>query len=183
MVKQNNFREISPIRTCTKKYASYRSYKPYLAKDFHNKCGYSNCSDFWFGGSNCFHIDHFKPKNSNPELETEYNNLIYCCSYVNILKSDDNNGLYIDPCDVDYNMHFERQPNGAIIPLTDEAKYMYSKMKLYLDRYRIIWQLDQLNSKIKKLESMLDNNNDERIENIQNKLLKEFWKYVNYLKG
>lgn len=29
-----NFRDKQPIRTCVKKYANYKSYKPYLAKDF-----------------------------------------------------------------------------------------------------------------------------------------------------
>lgn len=87
-----NFRDKQPIRTCVKKYANYKSYKPYLAKDFFNRCGYTDCSDFWFGGMNNFHIDHFKPWKKypqNPLLKTDYQNLVYCCSYVNILKSDD----------------------------------------------------------------------------------------------
>lgn len=61
-----NFRDKQPIRTCVKKYANYKSYKPYLAKDFFNRCGYTDCSDFWFGGMNNFHIDHFKPWKKYP---------------------------------------------------------------------------------------------------------------------
>lgn len=180
-----NFRETNPTRTCVMKYKNYKRYKSYLATDFSNKCGYTNCSDFWFGGSNNFHIDHFKPWKKNPGLKVEYSNLVYCCSYVNILKSDDD-GPYIDPCNEDYNIHFGRHSNGAIIPITPQARYMYDKMKLYLDRYRIIWmldQLDQLDHKIDKLESELANNKDERIEALHYEVLKKYRRYVNYLKG
>lgn len=153
----SSFRDISPKRTCTKSFSNYRSYKNYLAKDFNNRCGYTNCSDFWFGGAKTFHIDHFKPLKNHPELKTEYSNLVYCCSYANILKSDDE-GLYLDPCNVDYNAHFERDFEGNIIPRKDseEANYMYSKLKLYLKRYRIIWKLDVLLAKMDELEKVID---------------------------
>ena len=61
------FRELSPKRTYTKVYKNYRSYKPYLAKDFNECCGYTNCHHSWFGGMSNFHIDHFKAKSKYPE--------------------------------------------------------------------------------------------------------------------
>ena len=141
----NKFRNDSPVRTCVKTYASYRSFKPYLAKDFNSRCGYTDCPDFWFGGKNNFHIDHFKPFSKNPNLATDYSNLVYCCSYVNILKSDDE-GDYIDPCDIDFNKHFERDNYGEIIPknTSKEAIYMYSRLQLGLSRYKLIWKLDEI---------------------------------------
>lgn len=48
------FRNISPKRTFTKHYAQYNRYKPYLADDFNHKCGYTDCSDHWFGGQRNF---------------------------------------------------------------------------------------------------------------------------------
>lgn len=181
------FRNSSPKRTCTKKYANYRSYKPYLVDDFDRKCGYTNCPDYWFGGKRTFHIDHFKPKSIYPKLELEYSNLVYCCSYVNILKSDDD-GNYIDPCDVDFNDHFERDENGNILPKSDskKAKYMYDNLKLYLKRYRIIWQLDELYTKMKKMknviEGLADSDYKKELLVIQGELANEFVNYFEYLK-
>ena len=176
------FRDIAPIRTCTKVYRTYSSYKPYLAKDFSNKCGYTHCSDFWFGGKNNFHIDHFMPCKKFPLLKTEYNNLIYSCSYVNILKSDDL-GTYLDPCNEDYNLHFNRTIYGAIIPISNEAKYMYMKMKLYLDRYRIIWILDQLGVKICRLQEIIEKTNDQEVKEIYIALSFKYNNYIQYLKA
>ena len=61
-----DFRTDTPQRTCKKTFANYRSFKPYLRTDFRKKCGYTDCSDFWFGGPKTFHIDHFKPKSKFP---------------------------------------------------------------------------------------------------------------------
>ncbi|MGJ4789450.1 HNH endonuclease signature motif containing protein [Leptospira koniambonensis] len=159
-----------------------------MAKDFNNKCGYTDCSDSWFGGKNSFHIDHFIPWKKNPGLKTKYSNLVYCCSYVNILKSDDE-GAYIDPCDIDYNLHFERDSNGNIIPKNTsvEAKYMHSKLKLYLKRYQIIWKLEQLKLKMEKLIVAIRNSKDRTFKNklrlLNSDLATELIKYMNYLES
>lgn len=184
----NNFRQNSPKRTCTKTYASYRSYKPFLAADFNSRCGYTDCPDFWFGGKNTFHIDHFKPFSKNPALATDYKNLVYCCSYVNILKSDDE-GNYLDPCDIDFNEHFERDTDGSIIPkdTSKEAKYMFSKLQLNLSRYKIIWKLDEIHNRKIKLQSAIENPNNKKIKGdlleIYFELDKEFTVYLKYLKS
>ena len=54
------FRDKAPVRTCTKEYADYHSYKYALAADFNHHCGYTHTSDVWFGGSRTFQIDHIK---------------------------------------------------------------------------------------------------------------------------
>lgn len=183
----SEFRRISPKRTCTKTYASYRSYKKYLAADFNKRCGYTDCSDFWFGGINTFHIDHFKPFSKNPALATDYNNLVYCCSYVNILKSNDE-GDYIDPCNVDFNQHFERDSDGSIIPkkTSKEALYMFNKLELGLIRYRIIWKLDEIFDRLQKLEAAINNPKNINIKNdlriTHSELAEEFSNYLKFLK-
>jgi uncharacterized protein (TIGR02646 family) len=184
----NNFRYKSPVRTCTKTYASYRSFKPYLKDDFNSRCGYTDCTDFWFGGKNNFHIDHFKPFSKNPKLATDYSNLVYCCSYVNILKSDDE-GDYIDPCNVDFNSHFERSNTGAIIPkhTSKEASYMHSKLQLGLERYRLIWKLDEIYDRLVKLKDEIKNPKNAAIINdlrvVHSELAEEFTDYITYLKA
>ncbi|MDF7669985.1 hypothetical protein PT276_01985 [Orbaceae bacterium ESL0721] len=146
---------MTPIRTYQIKHKNYRDYKSYLAKDFNNRCGYTDCLDSWFGGQRNFHIDHLLPKKKYPHLETDYNNLVYACSYVNILKSDDD-GDYLDPCNEDFNLHFYRDHMGRIYAQKDcaQATYMHEKLKLYLDRYSIIWVLEQLDLKLQKLFSL-----------------------------
>ena len=181
------FRETTPVRTCTKIYASYRSFKKYLATDFNSKCGYTDCRDFWFGGKNTFHIDHFKPFSKNPALVTDYNNLVYCCSYVNILKSDDE-GDYLDPCNIDFNDHFERSKDGSIIAksTSKEAFYMFDKLQLGLARYKIIWKLDEILNRLNKLKVAIHNPENIKIKNdlriIHSELAEEFTVYLDYLK-
>lgn len=179
-----DFRTTSPNRTCTKKYKSYRSFKKYLKEDFNSRCGYTDCPDFWFGGSKTFHIDHFKPKTKNPELEVEYSNLVYCCSYVNILKSDDE-GDYIDPCDADLNEHFKRSSDGSIIPISNEGEYMHKSLKLYLKRYQTIWMLEAIRCKMLTLKSLIEKEVDvvlkDSLLKVQGELANLFMDYMNYL--
>lgn len=156
----NKFRVKSPVRTCVKSYQVYGKYKPFLASDFSNRCGYTDCPDFWFGGSGNFHIDHFIPWKkhpSKPNLKTDYSNLVYCCSYVNILKSDDETA-YLDPCNIDYNDHFSRDTLGNIKPnkSSAQAMYMYNRLKLYLKRYQVIWMLENIFIKMELIKSALD---------------------------
>lgn len=183
----SEFRQNRPTRTCTKTYASYRSYKKYLAADFNTRCGYTDCPDFWFGGRNTFHIDHFKPFSKNPALATDYKNLVYCCSYVNILKSDDE-GDYIDPCDVDFNQHFERDVDGSIVPksTSKEANYMYNKLQLGLTRYKLIWKLDEILNRLNKLKIAINDPKNIAIKTdlrvLHSELAEEFTIYLDYLK-
>ncbi|WP_437371254.1 hypothetical protein [Maribacter litoralis] len=176
-----------PQRTYTgSKLASYRGYKKYLKSDFGGRCGYTNCNHLWFGGSSNFHIDHFKPKSKYPHLETEYNNLVYSCSYVNIAKSDDD-FEYLDPCDDDYNEHFYRDAKGSIHPIETSSKavYMHTKLKLYLSRYSIIYMLDLLLQKMNQLKKVIEGLTDEPYKNevlqLQGELANEFIGYLEYL--
>ena len=153
MIMENyQFRDLSPKRTCTRNYSDYHKYKKYLAEDFNHRCGYTNCIDKLLGGQRNFQIDHFKPRTKYPELKTEYSNLVYCCSYVNRLKSDDDDPRYLDPCDEDYNQHFGRISDGTIFGKTDSGKFMTQKLSLNLSRYAIIWNLERLEKRINLLK-------------------------------
>lgn len=173
------FRTYTPKRTCKKSRADYHAYKPYLENDFCKKCGYTGCSQIWFGGRRTFQIDHLKPKSKYPHLINDYSNLVYCCSYVNRAKSDDDSPNYLDPCDVDYNMHFERNDMGYIIPKSDQARYMVEHMDLDLFRYAIIWNLDRLKERIKILEKI--DNPSQEVKDLMLEIYKEFIQYLDYL--
>jgi len=121
------FRQHNPVRTCDRLYARYTSYKLHLRNDFNKRCGYCNDLDSFCGGTRGFHIDHFCPQDKFSHLETNYGNLVYACPYCNGAKSNDwpassetpsivDGKGYVDPCDVDFTNHFERFPNGRIMP-------------------------------------------------------------------
>jgi hypothetical protein len=180
-MSQLQFRDTVPKRSYTgKELASYNSYKDYLEKDFNQRCGYTDCQQFWFGGKRTFQIDHFKPVLHFPELETKYSNLVYSCSYVNRAKWHDV-GNYIDPCDTDYNQHFYRDGLGNIYPKSDSdpAQYMYKKLKLFLKRYGIIWMLEQLEQRMYKLQELIEATGDADAKEL---FLEVSFKYNNYKK-
>ncbi|HEY4543626.1 MAG TPA: hypothetical protein VIG40_03185 [Tissierellaceae bacterium] len=182
-----DFREKHPVRICKEKYKTYRRYKKDLAKDFNYRCGYTDCPDFWFGGSRNFHIDHFMPSSKYPDLETEYGNLVYACSYVNILKSDDDGNKYLDPCDDNLNEHFFRDISGKIFPRdsSQKAQYMYERLKLYLSRYSIIWNLERIRERMCKLHEVRGKLTDQDDLNDVNSLISDlneaFLGYIDYL--
>jgi HNH endonuclease, putative len=173
------FRTIAPKRTCTKKYSDYHKYKDALSEDFNHKCGYTDCSERWFGGKRTFQIDHLKPKSKHPGLIHEYSNLVYCCAYVNRAKWHDDSPNYLDPCNVDFNTHFERDDNGFIMPKTLQGKYMVEHLQLDLYRYAIIWNLDRLSEKIDKLNEIT--NRSGKLKRILFQLYEEYYKYTKYL--
>jgi len=173
------FRTISPVRTCIKKYQDYHQYKDFLANDFHHKCGYTDCSEKWFGGKRSFQIDHLKPKSKYPTLVNDYANLVYCCSYVNRAKSDDDNANYLDPCNVNLNNHLERDDKGFIIPKSRQGQYMVDHMQLNLYRYAIIWNLDRLTDRIEQLRCSTRPSNE--VKELLNELYAEYYNYTKYL--
>lgn len=192
MKNKHPFRLHHPLRSYTGKVESnYRKYKIHLIKDFKGRCGYTDCSDRWFGGANNFHIDHFLPwkkyQNHPRNLKTDYSNLVYSCSYVNILKSNDISD-YLDPCDNDLNAHFYRDLSGTIFPNPNSPKavYMHQKLKLGLSRYQIIWVLDRLyqaQSELKQLIDTLSSNDPRRAILLESyfQLSSQFHEYFNYL--
>jgi hypothetical protein len=185
---KSKFRENHPQRTYSgKKLSNYRDYKPFLRADFNKRCGYTDAPDYWFGGVTNFHIDHFLP-HSIPaylHLKTEYGNLIYTCSHINIAKSNDE-GLFLDPCDVNFNEHFWRNEYGEIVfnPESKHAKYMYYKLKMYLMRYSMIWILDNILRKMEMLKTEISKYEDSDIKNdlliLQGKLANEFVRFSRY---
>lgn len=65
----------------------YLEYRTYLRHDFFYSCGYCTLSEFEAQGLR-FTIDHYEPKSNSPELEHDYDNLIYACDECNTYKGD-----------------------------------------------------------------------------------------------
>ncbi len=98
--------------------SDYHGYKPYLRRDFLNRCAYCllHEGDEFAGGSHAFAIDHFRPKEYFPHLEATYENLYYACRWCNRAKwdiwpSEDELGTgycFVDPCQEDLYLEHSR---------------------------------------------------------------------------
>lgn len=177
----NIFRNKIPVRTCTKKYANYRQFKPYLREDFNKSCGYCNDHDYFSGGPNFYHIDHFVPQKVSVELSHSYSNLVYTCFYCNNAKSNKwpsgsatdnilNDEGFIDPCSEEYDTHFKRDSHGEIIPLTPLGNYMHRNLHLHLERHKIIWKLNQIQEELEKIKGL---SIKKKLTSNQQKMIKE----------
>lgn len=190
-----NIREKVPVRTYNKKELShYRYYKKYLEIDFENKCCYCNDSDNY---SDAYHVEHFAPKSKFPDLTNKYDNLLYCCPYCNRSKSDkwisndsqvsvaDEKG-FIDPCNFDYDLHFERTSDGRINAITKLGEYMHKELSLGLVRHSILYRIALINKSVDKLNEKLSECHEEdkkrKIENALKLVKSEFYDYYHLLK-
>ncbi len=64
---------------------------------------------------------------------------------------------YIDPCDKDFDNHFERYNNGRICPQTEVGRYMFKQLKLGLRRHQLAWKYEQLELALNTLKDELKN--------------------------
>ena len=155
-------------------YGEYSSYKKYLRFEFDYHCAYCDIHEAEDGGSKNFHIDHYLPKSRFPEKCCEYSNLFYSCADCNRLK-----GNYwaswikkffheyiLNPCDYDYDIHFDRT-RSEWIPKTTVAGWNIDKLRLnskkQIDvrdaRAFFLKTIKELSEKKNRLEMALTNNN------------------------
>jgi len=156
-----------PVRAFSgERWKSNASNKKRLVEDFDHRCAYCDDHDRYTGGYNSYHVEHFAPKEKFPELEYDYNNLLYSCPYCNISKSNkwisndasvcvENDKGFVDPCTDDYYNHLKRERNGRIVPCTKLGEYMHNELKLYLYRHQIIFNLENLLEKKKLIDAKI----------------------------
>ena len=76
-------------------------------------------------------LDHFRPRRLFPQLSSEYSNIYYSCNPCNGFKWSrwpspelESRGFgFVDPCQEDASSHYLLAEDGALIPLTNEARY------------------------------------------------------------
>lgn len=156
-----------PVRSYTGvRWRTNKTIKKYLAKDFDRRCAYCDDLDIYSGGRDAYHVEHFAPKEKFSELKFTYENLLYSCPYCNISKSNKWVGRtpyenvvgdkgFVDPCSDDYYKHLARDDAGNIIYLTPLGKYMYYELKLYLKRHSILYNVDQIRMRWKRLRAFI----------------------------
>jgi hypothetical protein len=69
-------------------YADCASYRPWLRDEFSFRCVYCLLREQWGRVGGAFDVDHFLPVANRPDLEANYDNLLYTCTTCNIAKRD-----------------------------------------------------------------------------------------------
>ena len=72
-MKYKRFKEHQIKRTCKEKFDNYKKYKPYLRKDFQERCCYCNMSSELL--TIPYHIEHFIPVNAFKENYDKRDNI------------------------------------------------------------------------------------------------------------
>ena len=155
-----------PIRRSISRKNRYQEYKGDLRYDFNRSCGYCDDSDE-FQDKSTFHIDHFAPKSRFPDLELEYDNLVYSCRFCNVAKSNkwvsdshlkpqNGDAGFVDPCSEEYDEHIYRDPSGRIFARTKLGSFMVDELNLGLIRHEYLWKVRKLRSQRSRLEELLE---------------------------
>ena len=109
-------------------YINYQTFKPWLRDEFTFRCVYCLERERWYpNGHHSFGVDHVKPKTDFPELECEYNNLLYACNRCNSAKGVD---LLGDPTEEGLGHHLQVNENGEIESKTDLGTLMIKVLVL-----------------------------------------------------
>lgn len=193
------FRDFTPKRqNITRKVSDYKNHRSDLKNDFKERCGY--CNDIYVWRFASFEIDHFIPRKKDKKTfltiksETDYSNLVYACKSCNNSKSNkwptndenlhnENDIGFIDPCDDNYNLQFDRLNNGQIKAITSLGTWMFTELKLYKPQHEFIWNLEELDKIIEESEIILKSTTDETLTSDLKDLILDFYrKYRKYTK-
>lgn len=69
-------------------YSNYSSYRPWLRDEFQFRCVYCLKRETWGRVKGEFDLDHFEPQSVRPDLELDYENLVYACRRCNAVKGN-----------------------------------------------------------------------------------------------
>ena len=172
-MKIKDFKTHTITRSAPPHFSSYGDYKPYLERDFGERCAYCNLHSKRI--TTPFEVDHFIPRKAfkgvRPSLDTDYNNLVYACKKCNVAKSGKfegdltevtpTNTLFYDPVLVDYNSVFYRNELGAIDSDDPKGKSMIKMLKLYRPIHILAWLCDEICITRDKLQIAIDTESNE----------------------
>ncbi len=120
------------------RYSQYQRYRNHLRQDFDHRCAYCDLHEAEWGGYRHFQIEHFRPRELFPWLQSEYTNLLYSCDICNSYKGCDwpndnptpNKRGYLDPCQYNYDEYFAIQGDGTIQGKAEATRYMIEALHL-----------------------------------------------------
>lgn len=156
-MKYGKFKEHEIKRTCKEQFDKYQKYKPYLEKDFKERCCYCNMPSELV--TTAYHVEHFIPikifTGKKDSLLTDYRNLMWACPKCNLSKGDKYKGnllesneikneLFYNPVEVDYNNIFFRNEIGGIDSDDMKGREMIKLLKLYRPIHNLAWLIERL---------------------------------------
>lgn len=108
-------------------YANASEFRKWLRDEFAFRCVYCLEREQWVHLTGHFHIDHFEPVSQQPNLELEYDNLLYACHVCNAVKQDH---VVPNPLRVLLNDSVTLQPCGMLIAHTKDAGKLLEMLHL-----------------------------------------------------
>jgi hypothetical protein len=112
-------------------YATYESYRPWLEDEFSFRCIYCLNRKVW-SPTNIWAIDHLISQDEAPELECEYDNLVFACQFCNQQKLANR---VPDPCRVAYGDCLRVEADGTVTALNRHGKKLVSVIRLNHPRF------------------------------------------------
>ena len=117
-------------------YRNYKSYKPWLRDEFVFRCVFCLSREVWYpNGQDAFHVEHLKPRKLSPELEVDYDNLVYSCGSCNSFKQD--KWPILSPFQNAYGVHFVVNGDGTIEGLTHAGRRTIKFLRLDRDELNL----------------------------------------------
>ncbi len=107
-------------------YAHYREFRPWLEDEFSFRCVYCLKRMAW-SSTDIWAIDHLISQDDAPELECEYDNLVFACQFCNGRKGPNR---VPDPCQVAYGRCLRVESSGTITPLNKPGHRLVSVLRL-----------------------------------------------------
>jgi hypothetical protein len=108
-------------------YASAVQFREWLRDEFAFRCVYCLEREQWVHRTGHFHAEHFQPVALRPDLDLEYDNLVYACHVCNAIKQD---RAVPNPLRVLLDGEVNVQPNGTLIARTKEAAKLIDLLHL-----------------------------------------------------
>lgn len=121
-----------------RQFKNYRTYKPYLQREFARSCVYCRQPDTSAPNLN-FGVDHYRPKGIPrfAKLLCTYSNLYYCCGLCNSRKNNDwpfdevAGARFVNPCDHVMFAHLRFDAaTGRIEPKSLNGRHMETLLQL-----------------------------------------------------
>ena len=112
-------------------YAAFESYRPWVEDEFYFRCIYCLNRKVW-APTNIWSIDHLVSLDEAPELECEYDNLVFACQFCNQQKLANR---VPDPCRVAYGKCLRVESDGTVTSLNKQGKRLVDVIRLNHPRF------------------------------------------------
>lgn len=181
-MRYEKFKKHKIERTHNIKFDRPQKYRPYLQKDFHERCCYCNMPEALLTVP--YHVEHFIPekafKGIKDSLKTDYENLMWSCPKCNLSKGDKYQGnidgttkvvneLFYNPVETDYNDIFYRNELGGIDSDDKKGREMIKMLKLYRPVHNLAWLLERYENVVKRLDEQQKKETDSERKQILEK--------------